>query len=205
MASGPALVPAAASSGPERVLFTGSFYRAGTRGWLIAPLLLAILALVCLVVNLAVGPEQLPRGLDAATPWFGVALALAVLLTGLVHVRTVMRLRVGLAGEVLRLELRDRSGVATIAGFRGVAGWHWGELATGRRTIRHPILELAIRDEHGACPVLLREELGVAHGPPAGWREGRLAVTPGVVLYAALGRVHLDRLAAELERLGRRA
>jgi hypothetical protein len=166
----------------------------------IAALTLASIAGVCLIVNLFVGDEKLPHGLEGSTPWFGAATGFFFALTVVVHYLVVVRVRLLADQDVLRFSFGPGRDVA-VSSF--MVGWHRTYVHTGRgAAIPTSTLELAVVDEAGECHALLREELGAAYTPPAGWKECPLGVTPRSILRAAMGRVRLDELAETLRRRG---
>jgi len=188
--------------GTARVIFGASFYEGGSRGWVIAPALFAIFAGVALGVNVAMGEEKLPRGLEGSTPFFGVALAVFVVLTVVAHFAIRVRVRVLSREEPARVELEivDRARSQTVKIAQTSSAWHRERIETGRGSIPNTVLELAILDEERHCPVMLCEELGAAYDAPRNWAEGSLSVAPQRTLRASMGRVHLDELALEIER-----
>lgn len=76
------------------------------------------------------------------------------------------------------------------------ASFHWGEMSTGTRTMRHVILVVGFFDASGKQILQLHQELGTIYAPPEGWPQAELQPAP---LFYGGG---LEKLAEALDRAG---
>jgi hypothetical protein len=150
----------------------------------------AIFAAVALVINLIMGPDELPAELEGTTPWFAAAAGLLFIMTIAVYLAGREPLELRRRGELLELSIAGKE----IA--RGMfSAWYAYEWHMVSRYARMRKLTLGLFAE-GRCVAAFTGWLGNIQQTPQGWPEGPLWLPCDEHTYHC--RLHRPRLLTDL-------
>jgi hypothetical protein len=176
------------------LVFSGSLIRRGRVHLMSIFLVLAIICLLAIIINLIAGADNLPRGLEGSTPWFGVGLAIFGALSAWVGWTSRIKMRVYKSAQLI-IKVQDRVNPLLLEGpFTLKYGY------TRIKIPRVPTTTCLLLGlyQGDKCVLSLREEWGTIHGTPDGWPSELPQLEPAPFYDVMAGKL-LTRLVSIVE------
>jgi hypothetical protein len=177
------------------LVFSGSLIKSGRVHLMSFFLVLAIICLIAIIINLATGTDNLPRGLEGSTPWFGAGLAFFGGLGAWVGWISRIKMRV-YQGARLIIKVEDRMKPLRLEGpFTVKYGY------TRVKIPRVPTTTCLLLGlyQKSKCVLSLKEEWGTLHGTPDGWPSELPQLDPAPYYDVMAGKL-LTRLVSIVEK-----